>query len=112
MMNRWYRLALKISQKSEHDKFRMGAVIVRGGAVLSLAANSAAIRWGDTRGSRHAEHRAIQPDNDYTNSTIIIARSNRSMSKPCPACQAKIRAAGITRVIYANWDGSLTDERI
>ncbi len=112
MKNRWYRLARKIALTSAHDKFKMGAVIVRGGAVLSIAANSAAIRWGDTRGSRHAEHRAIAPGNIYNGATIFIARTNGSMSRPCQACQQKIREAGIERIIYASWDGTLIEERI
>lgn len=100
-MTAWLRLAYKVSKRSKHPKQRLGAVIVRGGNVLAVAANGA--RWG-----RHAEIRALAACTDAAGSTLVVSRSTGSgLSKPCLGCQAAIRQAGVARVVYSvSTDGS------
>jgi deoxycytidylate deaminase len=109
---RWYNLALKFAQKSPHTKHKMGAVIIRGGAVLSVGFNSKSTPFGCDKSSRHAEERAIQIHGDYEGGTIVVARTNNSMSRPCHKCLYKIRQAGISKIVYAGWDGALIEERV
>lgn len=98
-MTVWLKLAYKISKRSKHPKQRLGAVIVRGGSVLSVAENSP--RWG-----RHAEIRALAACSDATGATLVVVRSTGSgLAKPCELCSQAIRQAGITRVVYSTADG-------
>ena len=111
-MKRWYKLALKLANKSPHDKHRMAAVIIRAGSVLSMAPNSASSQWGTEKYSRHAEERALLPHQNFEGATIVIARTNNSMSRPCDYCMALIRQADISKIAYADWTGNLVEERV
>lgn len=102
-MWRWYNLALKIAEDSNHA-YKMGAVIIRGGSVLALACNQA--EWG-----KHAEVRAIAKGNDLRDATIIIARRGKRMSKPCLDCMIKIKQVGITKIVYVDWSGNMVIEK-
>ncbi len=103
-MNRYYNMALKLSSMSNHNKQKMGCVIVRGGAVLATACNLA--EWG-----RHAEQRAIQ-FKDLTGATLFVARHNDSMSKPCAKCMPFIIESGIKRIVYKDWNGHICIEKV
>ncbi len=106
-----YNIALKTSKKSLHDKHKMAAVIIQGGRVVSLAPNGKSIWHGGQKSSRHAECRAIG-QNHFKDATLIVARSNGSRSAPCPNCLRRIINAGISRVVYADWDGRLIIEKV
>ena len=111
MENRWIRDALRVAQKSTHVMFRMGAVIVRGGAVVSRAANQPR-PWRENNRGKHAEERALRPHNDYRGATLYVARIGGSMSRPCEGCWEQIRKRGIAKVVWVDWDGSIVTERI
>lgn len=111
-MSRWVKLALKLTQYSKRHQHKMAAVIVRGGSVISSATNSHAIEHGTWSYSKHAEARAIHPHQDMSGGTIVIAREGNRMSKPCPKCMELIRKAGISKIVYSNWDGEIVSERV
>lgn len=73
----------------------MCAVIVKGGAVLSVGIN---------RNYNHAERRAIRPHVDYSGSTIYVMRHNGRISRPCVDCQRIILEAGIGRAVFIGAD--------
>lgn len=98
--NRWYNLALRLAQASQHDT-RMAAVVVRGGAVLSAATNS-------RRLGRHAELRALLGFRNYSGATLYIARDGGKMSKPCSKCMERIQKVGLARIVFADWSGHLS----
>ncbi|QDH94042.1 deoxycytidylate deaminase [Streptomyces phage Evy] len=91
-------------------KQRHGAVIVRGGRVLSRGwnllkndPNNISDEHIERFCSVHAEAMAIARCKKATGATIYIARNksgNACHSKPCQSCHAAIDAAGIARVVY------------
>lgn len=96
-MNRWLKTAYRMATKSTHPHHKMGAVVVRGGAVLSSAANLGS--WG-----RHAEVRALRPHTDYTGATVYVVRLNGRVSEPCEVCKETLERAGVKEVVYIDED--------
>ncbi|QGH76478.1 deoxycytidylate deaminase [Streptomyces phage Daubenski] len=98
-------LSLKSNMKQAH-----GAVIVRGGRVLSLGWNTLKndpTNVSDEHIARycsvHAERMAIARCKKAAGATIYIARNKAGVprhSKPCDACDRAIKMAGISRVVY------------
>lgn len=109
--------ALKVAELSSANQ-RHGAVIYKGGSVLSLGVNTVPndhLSTGEFTGrpNTHAETQAIRacsPDVDLTNTTLYVARVNkngiRMFSKPCKTCQEAIDLAGIKKVIYTTPEGA------
>jgi tRNA(Arg) A34 adenosine deaminase TadA len=91
-------------KKSSHgiDKrsFFLGAVGLRNDGVFVSSRNAAST---DLVPDHHAEARLVRkmtPD-----STVWVARvarkdGNWAMAKPCPGCERRLRASGVTRVVY------------
>lgn len=92
-------------------KQKHGAVIVKGGRVMSVGIN----KWrNDPENietskvkhvcSTHAEVDALSRVNDPSGATLYIARVNRSgkplLSAPCNNCWESIRNAGIRKVVF------------
>lgn len=91
-----------------------GAIIVRGGSVLSIGIN----KWRndfplvstdneDEKSfdiSVHAEIDALSRVSNPRGATIYIARVNKKgqarMSKPCKRCAQALKDAGVSKVIY------------
>lgn len=104
-------IAVRMAESSEVS-FRHGAVIVRGGSVLSVGVN----KWKNVfpldipcpeynpNISIHAEVDALSRCADPRGATIYIARVNKSgkerMSRPCIDCEKALIKAGIKKVIY------------
>jgi deoxycytidylate deaminase len=99
----YFSIALRLTSKSKHPKHRMAAVLIRGGAVVSVAVNLHA--WG-----RHAELRCLR--GKAKGDLLVVARSGGRCSKPCKTCEKAIRKAGVTKVVYTNWDGDLVEVRL
>lgn len=106
-------LAQKVAGASECVQ-RHGAVIVRGGSVLSVGVNkwrndvSLANEMHDQGRSEdisvHAEVDALSRVSDPAGSTIYVARINKTgsprLSKPCTSCASALSEAGVTKIIY------------
>lgn len=107
---RWMKLALKVAEDAQHKRHHMGAVIVRGGCVLSKAFNIS--RPLDSANRGHAEVRAICNRDDLAGATIYIARSNCRISRPCRACFEAIRKAGIRKIVFIDQGGRVVEERV
>jgi len=104
------RLAEKVAASSSM-KQKHGAVIVKGGRVMSIGHN----KWRNHPDiieedkikqvcSVHAEVDAISRVADTRNAVIYIARVNNGglpvMSRPCDNCYESILNAGITKIIH------------
>ena len=104
--------AARQAAKSTH-KFRMGAVIVKGGRVVSTGYNVVGHRsqyreWE----SIHAEEQAIvkllrSGSLDLlANSVLYVSRINNrgelACSKPCRTCFSLIQSVGIKKVVFIN----------
>lgn len=105
-MTRWIRIASKIARQGPPQKVYVGAIVIRGGAVLSTAFNIMS-----TSRDKHAEKRALKPHLDLKGATLIVVRvtagQGEKMSMPCSNCQEAIKRAGIGKVVYIDRDGEV-----
>jgi deoxycytidylate deaminase len=101
------RLAIKQAQWAPHDKWRVGAVLVRGGSVISTGYNRyrnhpAQVNLEGI--SYHAEEACIMKAGDPHGATIYVARITKSgllgMAKPCVRCQELLLSNGVRAVVY------------
>ncbi len=102
-------LALKFAESSDGVK-RHGAVIVRGGRVLSVGVNKWRNRYlpasvdYDPNLTVHAEIDALSRLENPRGATIYIARVNNQgkamMSRPCIRCEAELQRLGVKKVVY------------
>lgn len=103
--------AMKAAELSE-ERQRHGAVIYKGGSLISVGTNIVAndpffVGEETINPKHHAEAMAIRAcskDADLSNAVIYVARINKkgepAMSKPCLTCQEAIKVAKIKRVVY------------
>lgn len=112
-MSNYYNMALKEAAKSEHPAYRMAAIVVKGGSVVSKAFNIKRETIGTVpnRG-RHAEARALKPHMSYIGATIYVARHDSGVSRPCNDCWSKIKDARISKVIYMDVNGCTVIEKV
>ena len=105
--------------KSATCRFRLGAVIVKNGKILSIASNQKKThpRWGSgDYKTLHAEgnaiYRATRQGIDIEGADMYIYRSGNNVSKPCPCCSGLMAEAGIKNVYYSgNTESLQTVER-
>jgi tRNA(Arg) A34 adenosine deaminase TadA len=97
---------IAVHRKDERS-FHIGCAIRRGDGVLVRFANSP--NKGEIVPSHHAEARCARKATPK--SVAYIARVTKegklSMSKPCPSCENRLRAAGVKVVFYTNWVGEI-----
>ena len=119
---RWIAVAKKMLPYSNHPKYRMVAILVKGGKIVSMGTNSEGppaffIRYAESRG-RHAEVRCLFGlDKKYTKgSTLYIVGltvvGNVILSKPCEGCDGFIRKMGLKRIIYHTVEGLIQGEKL
>lgn len=111
---RWLNRALTQAEQAPHEQWRVGAVLVRGGRLLSVGFN----RYRndpsqvDLAGvSYHAEAVAIRKAGFTEGATLYVARVTRSgdlgSAKPCARCQRLIAHHGVHTVVWTTPDGLL-----
>ena len=120
-MRRYLALARRVASQSEHDHFKHGAILVKGGSVLNTACNKDKYkrfgnRFRDTHNCGHATHHAelgciLGLDRSITQgATMYVVRMNREglfrMSKPCGMCEEVLKFCGVKRVVYTTGDES------
>lgn len=107
---RYLQLAMNAAMSSS-CRMKHGAVIVRGGRVISIGINkfrnNPAIMPTEIAKSIcsvHAEIDAMKKASNLKGSAIYIARVNKAgtpmLSKPCHACYDAITDAGINKIVY------------
>jgi deoxycytidylate deaminase len=99
------RLSLKSNMKQRH-----GAVVVKGGRVLSQGwnllkndPNNVSEQYITQFCSVHAEQMALARCKNPAGATVYVARNKSGrerFSKPCETCHAALEAAGVARVVY------------
>ena len=107
------KIAAKVAEQSGYGRFRHGAVLVKGGSVLNVSANSdnhtsfgQRFRTRPGRATHHAETSCVLGVNRAatTGATVYVARVNRQgewrMSKPCSMCHEVMKFVGIKKVVY------------
>jgi len=117
-----FRIAERTALDSPFEQHRVGAVIVKGGRVLSTGYNE--IRWLERlrKTNIHAEEAAIlkllkaRRLSSLIGSDIYVTRFTRGgaigCAKPCANCEALIRSVGIRRVFYSDSTGTTSMERM
>jgi len=124
---RYLLLAKRVATQSEHDHFKHGAVLVKGGSVINTACNKDKYkrfgnRFRNTKACGHATHHAelgcvLGLDRSLTSgATIYVVRTNRNgefrMSKPCLMCEEALRFCGVKKVVYTTDEDSVEKHRL
>lgn len=99
-----YQLALRVAEDSDcSDKH--GTVVVRGGAIIAVAANRfngnpISHRW--LKKTMHSEQRALQRLGRVAKGAVLYtARAHANpRSMPCQMCMHLIKQAGIATIVY------------
>lgn len=109
---RFLSRAAAVAQTSTHPRWNLGAVIVRGSAIISTAVNvsrnSPHLLEGGPGTSFHAEEcvlRRLTYQADRAEGCMLyVARVNRQgmrrLARPCQRCYQTITQAGIRSVVY------------
>ena len=111
---RFFELAKRAAMESSYGKLRHGAVIVKGGNIVSFAFNKPnhsqfgqRFREGNKgHATQHAEIGAILglPRSATAGSDVYVVRINNDcdfrLSKPCPMCEEALRFVGVKRAFY------------
>jgi len=123
----YFDLAKRVAQQSQHDHFKHGAVLVKGGSVLNTSYNKDKYkrfgnRFRDTRACGHATHHAelgcvLGLDHSLTSgATMYVVRTNKNgafrMSKPCAMCEEALRFCGVKKVVYTIDEVSVEKHRL
>jgi deoxycytidylate deaminase len=121
---RYLSRAAQEANASEHPKWYLGAVLVRGGSVVSVAhnvrRNSPHLLNGAPGTSLHAEKAVIQKvfyqADRAEGTTLYVVRVNkagqRRLARPCHRCYRAIVEAGIKTVVYSLDDFGYGMERV
>jgi len=103
--------ALTVAHTSEHQKWKLGAILMRGSSIIAACPNIVRNPPSITQGpgaSWHAEERCLrrtfyQADR-AEGCTIIVARVSKNgvqrLARPCISCYTKLVEAGVSRIIY------------
>ena len=115
---RYFDLAKRAAMESTYGKLRHGAVVVKGGSIVSFGFNkSNHCQFGQRfrhmdkgPATQHAEISAILglPRSATQGADVYVVRINNDcdwrMSKPCPMCEQALRFVGVKRVFYTTGD--------
>ncbi len=113
--------ALMISERSDHVKWNLGAVIAKGNRVISAQPNKFRNHpfIDHDNATVHAEVAAIKAagNKDLRGTTIYVARTPKNgevmaLARPCKNCMQAIAEAGIKELVYTNELGTISEERI
>lgn len=107
---RWMRLAIIQAEQALHPQWRVGAVLVRGGAVLCTGNNRYRNEPSQVDApfvSYHAEEVVLRRAKGNTAGAVLyVARVTRSgmlgLAKPCASCADKLLDAGIHSVVWTH----------
>lgn len=109
---RWLNRAITQAELAPHEQWRVGAVLVRGGSLLSVGFN----RYRNDPSqvelagvSYHAEAVALRKAGISEGATLYVARVTRSgdlgSAKPCSRCQALLERHGVHTVVWTTPHG-------
>lgn len=115
-----FRVASKVAKKSEHEQHKLGAVVVKGGRILSTGFNSLGYSGYLRTQTRHAEESAIlkllreRRLHDLSGADLYVTRFTRGgaigIARPCSRCRDLIKTVGIRRIFYSTNDGTETEQ--
>jgi tRNA(adenine34) deaminase len=98
----WMRLAIAEATRAlEHDDVPIGAVVVRGGAVIGAGRNERELRQDPTA---HAEAIALREAARALGSWRVLDATLYVTLEPCAMCAGAIVLARVPRVVYGCTD--------
>ena len=117
-MHRFLRMAKSFAETYNYDsslEYLLCALIVKGGRVLSVGYNHRGLtalqnvhRVGRKAETVHAEVHAVLQKRDkirFEGSKIFVVRlradGSLGLARPCPTCQAVLKAYGIKKAYYS-----------
>jgi tRNA(Arg) A34 adenosine deaminase TadA len=121
---RYLSRAAQEASASEHPRWLLGAVLVRGGSVVAVAhnvrRNSPHLTQGAPGTSLHAEQAVInkvfyQADRAEGTTLYVVRVSKtgqRRLARPCHRCYTAVVEAGIKTVVYSLDEPGFGIERI
>lgn len=113
MKRYWFNLAIKAAKGSNCEKYKLGAVVMRGGAVISVGCNR---MYPGHNGSIHAEVSALKRNLDLKGATLFVVRVLKNgeiaCSKPCVECEDAIVRSGLKNIWYVDTGGYWTQKSI
>ena len=119
---RYLDLARRVARQSEHDHFKHGAVMIKGGSIINTSHNKGNYkkfgnRFRDLKSCGHATHHAelgcvLGLDKAQTQgTTVYVVRVNRRdefrNSKPCLMCEEVLKFCGVKKVVYTTGENSV-----
>ena len=122
---KFIKLALNIANLSQHPKFRLGAVIVKGSNVLSVGVNK--LKTHPLQNNPHTNNKSLSihaelcailklSGEQLKNSTIYVARilanGISGIAKPCDVCETLLIEAGIKRFVWTIQENNFESKRI
>jgi tRNA(Arg) A34 adenosine deaminase TadA len=108
-----------MAKENDHD-FKIAAVVFKGGSIIRGSINTEKFigyrkNIFEFIPTRHAEIMCLHnmPKSKLEGCSMIVVRVNRanngvlSAAKPCKACMTAIKSAGIKKVYYSDYDGTI-----
>lgn len=102
-------LAKKISQLSQHPRYKFGCVIYKSARVISIGVNkdnAAPKRWVKQHRPNmnlHAEIDALLGlTKEQTKNAIMYVYGSAKLTSPCESCQTAINQMGIKKVVFVD----------
>lgn len=118
------KLGKKLLKLSNHSRYKMVCLLVKGGNILSVGnnkENSAPkpfVKQYRPSMQLHAEMSCLAGVLKETskNATVYIlgetVNGTQMLSRPCPSCEGFLREMQVRRVVYENRDGNLEEYRM
>jgi cytidine deaminase len=100
--------AIKAAHSGIHRRYKVGAILVNSGKVISEGANSYKTHPKMGVKTLHAEIQALigVRYKDLVGSTVYVARLNKNhklgMARPCETCRHILKEYGIKRCFFTN----------
>lgn len=117
MKTRFFKLAEKLAQKSDHPDHKHGAVLVKKNNITGLGFNQIKTHTKSPNEFRmiHAEFSAILNSGleDFSNCELYVVRKRKNgelaNSKPCASCYSMIQKLGVEICYFSTDNGFKKD---
>lgn len=105
---KFLRLLESLAASSPVDHFRHSAIVLRGGAILSVGVNG---------NEKHAEEDALRKlwPSERRGTTLLSFRLKKDgpgLARPCKKCEGILRESGVKTVVYSTNEGEFVRERV
>ena len=116
--DRFFYLARLVAKHSLHERYRIGAIVVKQSRIVSTGVNKLKTHPRQINPHTHLYGSSIHAELDASigisrhllrGATIYVVRilqnGENAMSRPCGSCMDILRELGIRRVVYSTTNG-------